>query len=133
MLPLRYPRFWRIADVLVLVLVLTSAMSPDIWPWGRNSGLRLVSDKLLHGITFALLALWYTGQYSRTSYARLAAALVGFGALIELCQFVVPYRTAEWGDLLADAIGVAVGMTLALTVTGGWSQAVERRFSSQHE
>jgi VanZ family protein len=133
MLPLRYPRLWRFADILILVLVLASAMSPDIWPWGRKSGPYLVSDKVLHGLTFAFLAIWYTGQYSRKSYAKLALGLLGFGVLIELCQLMVSYRSAEWGDLLADAIGVAAGMAIALTVTGGWSQAVERRFSSQHE
>ena len=133
MLPLRYPRLWRFADIVILVLVLATAMSPDIWPWGRNSGPYLVSDKVMHGFTFAFLALWYTGQYSRRSYAKLAVGLIGFGALIELCQLMVSYRSAEWGDLLADTIGVAAGMAIAMTVTGGWSQAVERRFSSQHE
>ena len=133
MLPLRYPRLWRFADVLILVLVLVSAMSPEMWPWGRNSGPHLVSDKVMHGLTFAFLALWYTGQYSRRSYAKLSVGLLCFGVLIELCQLMVSYRSAEWGDLLADAIGVAVGMTIALTLTGGWSQAVERRFSSQYE
>lgn len=133
MLPLRYPRLWRFADILILVLVLASAMAPEMWPWGRRSGPFPVSDKVMHGLTFAFLALWYTGQYSRRSYAKLAVGLIGFGVLIELCQLMVSYRSAEWGDLLADSIGVAVGMTIALTVTGGWSQAVERRFSSQHE
>jgi VanZ family protein len=133
MLPLRYPRLWRFADILILVLVLASAMSPEMWPWGRTSGPYLVSDKVMHGLTFAFLALWYTGQYSRKSYAKLAVGLLLFGVLIELCQLMVSYRSAEWGDLLADSIGVAVGMAIAMTVTGGWSQAVERRFSSQHE
>ena len=133
MLPLSYPARWRFAGILILLLVLAFAMAPDIWPWEYRLGRRFLSDKVLHGVTFALLAIWYTGQYARRAYWWVAALLLAFGILIELCQSLVTYRTAEWGDVWADSAGIAVGMMIALWLTGGWSLKVERWLANRIE
>lgn len=133
MLPLRYPARWRLAGILILFLVLAFAMVPDIWPWGHRHGRQFLSDKALHGITFAFLALWYTGQYARRSYWWLAGGLLTFGVLIEACQSLVTYRTAEWGDIWADMLGIAIGMTVALLLTGEWSLKIERWLANRIE
>ncbi len=127
MLPLSYPGRWRIAGVLLLLVVLATAMMPAVFPWSGDIGpgwLQL-SDKWLHGITFAFLAVWYSGQFARRSYWSLAVGLLLFGALIEFCQSLVTYRTAESGDLVADILGIAVGLTLAFVGLGGWSLRAE--------
>jgi VanZ family protein len=127
MLPLNYPRRWRIAGVLLLFLILALALAPDIWPWEDTDDSRWnISDKWMHGLTFAGLALWYTGQYARRAYWLLTMGLLAFGGVIEVCQSMVSYRTAEWGDLVADTLGIAVGMSVALLVTGGWSLRIEQ-------
>jgi VanZ family protein len=82
-------------------------------------------DKWMHGITFAALAIWFSGQYARRSYGWLAIGLLIFGALIEACQSMVTYRTAETADLVADLLGIVAGMMIALTGVGGWSLQVE--------
>ena len=133
MLPLSYPARWRIAGILILIIVLAFAMVPDFWPWGHRHGRYLVSDKVLHGMTFAFLAVWYTGQYSRRSYPWLAVGLLAFGMLIEACQYLVTYRTAEWGDVWADSIGIVIGMTVAMVLTGGWSLKIERWLAQRIE
>ena len=38
---------------------------------------------------------------------------VAYGAAIELVQIGLGYRSGEWMDLVADAVGVAVGALLA--------------------
>ena len=43
----------------------------------------------------------------------LLLSLLGFGVLIEVAQLYVPGRSAEWADLLADAIGIACGAVIA--------------------
>ena len=127
MLPLVYSRSWQIAGVLILMLVLVLALAPAVWPWGgRYGSLWAIPDKWLHGLTFAGLALWYTGQYARHSYLWLALGLFSFGSLIELGQLMVAYRTAELGDVVADTLGIAAGMMIALVATGGWSLRVEQ-------
>ena len=110
----------------MLALVLATALSPpdSFWLDGLQA-IDFISDKWLHGITFTALALWFTGQYARHSYWRLITGLLAFGLLIEVAQRMVAYRTADWMDLLADVAGVAVGMTIALAGTGGWSLRFE--------
>ena len=108
----------------MLALIFLMAIVPALWApavpltWSAT-------DKWLHGLTFMLLALWYTGQYAPESYWRIAVGLAAYGALIEVGQSMIPYRTAEWGDLAADLAGIVVGLAIAAVLTGGWSVRAE--------
>lgn len=129
MLPLRYARHWRYAGFALLLLVLVATLMPAVW--FINDSRELVTwlmgvDKWLHLATFVFLAVWFSGQYERSSYWRLAIGLVLFGILIEICQRMVSYRSAEWLDLAADVGGVGIGLLLALLGLGGWSLRTER-------
>ena len=126
MLPLSYPARWRIAGITLLVIVLAAAMAPEFWPWMNRGGSVLQADKWGHALTFALLAVWYSGQYSRRSYGWLIVGLLVFGAFIEICQSLVTYRTAETADFAADALGVFAGIMVAIAGLGGWSLRFER-------
>lgn len=128
MLPLRHLRFWRIAGLALLLLVLLFTLMPAVWFWDDRAGALAWlkhSDKVLHASTFALLAVWFSGQYRRPSYLRVAAALLVFGLLIEFCQFLVGYRQADWLDMAANTIGIILGFAIALAGLGGWSQRLE--------
>lgn len=132
MLPLRYTRRWQIAGLLVLIAVLVVALSPASWFMPDINVSRFhLNDKGLHGITFAFLTVWFSGQYSRRSYWRLVLGMLAFGSLIELCQDVVG-RDAEWLDLLADAIGIATGLVIAMIGAGGWSLRLEHWLQVRH-
>jgi VanZ family protein len=124
MLPLSYPGRWRLAGILLLLVVLGAAMAPAIWPDAGGPDW-FITDKWMHGITFACLALWYSGQYARQSYAWLILGLLMFGGLIEIAQSMVAYRNAELADVSADLIGIVAGFSIALAGAGGWSQRVE--------
>ena len=126
MLPLRYPQRWKFAGGLILLIILAAAVAPAILPWLAGSEPSVPNvDKWAHGVAFAMLALWFTGQYARSSYARIAIMLLSYGFLIEVVQGFVPYRSAEFGDLVADAAGIAVGLLVAAVATGGWSVRAE--------
>jgi len=125
-LPLQYQRRWKIAGVLLLIAVLAAAMAPELFPTSATSApWSNLSDKWLHGITFAFMAIWYSGQFARQSYWMVGLGLLAFGLLIEFCQSLVTYRTAETGDLIADILGILAGLTMALVGLGGWSARVE--------
>ena len=73
-------------------------------------------DKLLHVGAFATLA-WtgYLGYPNRLLI--IAVGLVGFGAGIEIVQAYVPARSTEFADLLADVVGIIIGLAATRPVT----------------
>lgn len=128
MLPLRHARRWQFAGIAVLVLVLAATLLPSISFLQEMRDPRIAhSDKWLHAITFMLLTIWFSGQYSKRSYWRIAAGMLIFGAFIEVCQRVLTsYRSAEMLDLVADAIGIMAGLLVAWSGAGGWSLRIEQ-------
>lgn len=126
MLPLRYARYWFFAGVFVLALVFAAALMPAMWFWsGPPVRVYLGFDKWLHLAVFAFLAVWFSGQYTRRAYWRIAAGLLLFGLVIEACQRMVSYRTGDLQDFAADAVGIVLGLAIAALGAGGWSVAVE--------
>ncbi|NNL74493.1 MAG: hypothetical protein HKP29_14110, partial [Silicimonas sp.] len=62
MLPLQHSRQWRIASVVMMLLVLAFTLMPAVWfiddkaralSWLDNA------DKWMHALTFLILSLWY--------------------------------------------------------------------------
>lgn len=88
-------------------------------------------DKWGHLLAYAALSFWYA-SFVRDRFGRIwrAAAFVALGGLIEVLQSFTGHRSAEWADLFADALGVAIGMGLALTPLGRLLVAVDRRIQS---
>ena len=128
MLPLRYAGRWRAAGTFLLLVVLAATLMPAVWFWGdRASFLTWFThvDKWLHAATFVFLAVWFGGQYREDSYWRIAVGLILFGILIEVCQRMVTYRSAEWFDIVADAAGIIIGLLIGRVWLGGWSLRVE--------
>ena len=131
MLPLRYAPWWRTASGFLLALVLAGAVMPVMWFWPDRGKIVIWFggiDKWTHAIVFAFLAVWFAGQYRPRSFWRIALGLVMFGVLIELCQRMVGYRSAEWLDVAADAAGILAGLMIAAAGLGGWCQRLEARY-----
>ncbi len=134
MLPLRHHRRWQFAGAAILIGVFAGTLIPAVWLWPDESRITLFQfDKWLHGITFMFLAIWFSGQYARASYARIGLGLMLFGVIIELCQRMVSYRTAELMDLAADSLGIVVGLVIAIAGVGGWSRKFEARLLSSRQ
>jgi len=132
MLPLRYARLWRVANMVLLSAVLAATIMPAVWLWPDR--VRIVNwadsiDKWAHFVTFAFLAVWFAGQYPSSRFWRIGFWLLAFGVAIELLQRAVGYRSAEWLDIAADAAGIIAGFAIALTGVAGWSLRAERLFA----
>jgi len=134
MLPLRYSRHWRVASLILLLVVLAGTLMPAVWFWpdrGQFLAWFVDVDKWLHGVTFVVLAIWFAGQYRPRSYWRIGTGLIFFGVLIEACQRLVTYRSAELFDIVADSIGIAIGLIIAMAGLGGWSLRIENWYISR--
>jgi VanZ family protein len=103
---------WLLAALAVTVSWLALSPAP---PDGLDTGW----DKLNHAAAFAALtvAAIFALPRSRRSLWLLLAGLLCFGAAIEIAQSFTPTRNAEWGDLLADAVGMAAGVFAAMLFT----------------
>lgn len=99
------PGFWALLlCVAVLSLLPTDYLPPPIFSlW----------DKAQHALAFTALAALGLQAYPRRRWQVLAGLLV-FGGLIELAQAATGWRHGEWADWLADAVGLALGLGLAL-------------------
>lgn len=95
---------------LLIVGVSYLALTPKP-PTGIDTGW----DKLNHTLAFAALAIsaWLAYPASHRTRLLWLGALLAFGGLIEILQLFVPGRSAESGDLLADALGIACGAAIA--------------------
>jgi VanZ family protein len=129
MLPLRYARRWQTAGILILISVLAATLSPTLPDFQQS---KILNDKWLHGLTFVFLTVWFSGQYARRSYWRLGLGMLAFGGLIEVCQRMLTYRSAETMDLLADTIGIVAGLAVALAGADGWSLRLENWLQWRH-
>ncbi|MGE4241086.1 VanZ family protein [Ramlibacter sp.] len=89
--------FWIcIAAVLVLALMPNERQPTTGW------------DKANHLLAFGTLAVLGLASWPERVRA-VAAALVGYGVLIELLQALTPHRSGDWVDVVADSCGIVVG------------------------
>lgn len=112
--PERRP-LWRAVLGALLVAITYLALVPDP-PRGASTGW----DKSNHALAFASLAfasVWALWPRPR-QWGRLMAALLAYGGAIEIAQTFLPPRSGEWPDLVADGVGVALGLMIASVVIG---------------
>jgi VanZ family protein len=105
---------WRVLLLLLVVVILWLALSP-VPPKTVDTGW----DKANHAMAFAALgfvSVWAVWPRPR-GWAWLVLALLAFGGAIEIAQTFLPPREGDWWDLLADGVGIAVGLLFALPIT----------------
>ncbi len=110
---LHHQRPWQLLLCVLIAVVSYLAITPTP-PLATDLGW----DKLNHLAAFA--ALTFTGCLGfpgarRVMWGVLPGMLV-LGGLIEVVQYFVPGRSSEWLDLVADALGIALGAALALSL-----------------
>ena len=66
-------------------------------------------DKVVHALIFLVLTL--AGRWAAVPWVALGIGLTAYAAVTEILQAVLPIeRQGDVRDLVADAIGVAVGL-----------------------
>ena len=121
MLPLRYPIAWALPGWGLLVFVAAGSVLPGAVITGFPS-----ADKIVHMLSYFLLMIWFSGLYSRQRHVVIALIFITFGVLLEFLQTQLPYRFFDPLDLVANTVGVALGLLLSLTLLAEWCQRIER-------
>lgn len=98
----RRAAFWACLLAVVVLSLLPGERLPAVFAWW---------DKAQHALGFALLTGLGLLAYGRARW-RLPAGLLLLGALIELAQGASGWRTGDWLDLLADAVGIVLALLL---------------------
>lgn len=107
---LAFQNLWLGLGVVLIALLLYGSLAPpQVLPAIGES------DKVWHGACYAVVMAYLSQVYrSLGSRVGIALTLIALGIVIE---FIQPYvnRSFDWGDALANGIGVAVALTLSFS------------------
>lgn len=101
----RHRFFWRICLAISVVAILFLATTSEAYPIPSAP-----SDKVNHLIAFLELTLLVRLSWPRLPLGTVALSVLAFGMSIELIQAPLPYRDFSLWDLLADSVGMALGL-----------------------
>ena len=106
-MPRLTPFHFRLLFSLCAFAVLVLALLPPGVPEPTTGW-----DKTNHLLAFGVLAMLGVRAWPGRVW-QVAVALIGYGGLIEFLQSLTSYREPAWLDVLADALGIAVGLMLS--------------------
>ena len=104
--------FWTVA--LVLALSIPGDSIPEIkqrFPWSLPEG----TDKGVHAFLFLFETIWLFLAFRLSKFKRHALSLsVGIAVLLAVAtegwQTWIPERSSHWADLVANLVGIALGI-----------------------
>lgn len=95
---------FRLALVAALIAITHLATTQAEYP-----GVEGINDKVSHLLAFYVLSCLEDFSFPRDRFSIYKViALLGFGLLIEVIQYFLPYRTFSLLDFAADGIGIAI-------------------------
>jgi VanZ family protein len=98
----------RHLTLFLWLIITTLAFIPSYEPLPEIMSL---SDKLNHFVAFAVLLIFT--HYSRiVGFKKLIGVLVGYALFIEVVQHFLPTRYFSLLDVVADGIGVVIGVVI---------------------
>ena len=105
----RARKLWLVFGWLLILLVIYLSLAPIAIEVPVEEG-----DKLGHVAAYAALMFWFANLYeSSNRRSMLAIGFVALGVALEFAQGWTGYRNFEVADMVANALGVAVGWVLA--------------------
>ena len=120
---LRWRWLWLAAGTALVLLVTWLCLRPSTGSqqWFPHA------DKVQHAAAFLGLGGLLLALVKRRHYPVVSTALLAFGGAIEVAQYLMPYgRSAEWADLAADGLGIALAALASLAIRDSWLQRIER-------
>ncbi len=93
---------FRVALAAALVIVTHLATTAREYP-----GIEAINDKLSHVLAFCVLAFLEDFSFPENAFSiHKSLTLLGYGLLLEVIQYFLPYRSFSLLDLTADGVGI---------------------------
>ena len=112
---------WALLALVVWLSLTPSPPQPPVLVW----------DKAQHALAYAVLAGWFMQAWERRANVLLAIVLLGVGIALEYIQGLTGYRDFDYGDMLADGVGVSVALAVTHTVLGRTLEWIDRMISGR--
>ena len=120
----RRPALWRGAWVAMIAATLIVCLVP--MPATRQPIEHF--DKIEHLVGYLLLSAYAAMLFAtRVAVGRAMLALLALGASIEVLQALLPWRSTDAWDMVANSIGVFAGALVVFTPLSGALQWLDRR------
>lgn len=124
----RPTRLWSAAAAVWAALILVFSVLPAEWLLGAApretwSALASAAHVLEFAVLAALLDLRQAWRPAMRGGGRRVLGVLGFAGLlavaVEFVQWPLPYRSFDWTDLVADAVGIGFGLAVSRLVLRG--------------
>ena len=115
---------WLIIGCLLVALVVFLSLSSSPVDTGLSFP---YEDKLYHALAYFTLMLWFAQIYhDRFKRNLIAVMFIMLGVALEYLQSFDPNRYSEFGDIVANSMGVLLGLLIAMTGARNCLVRVER-------
>jgi VanZ family protein len=111
---------WRASGWFIVALIVFLSLVPA--PELPDAG---VSDKVSHALAYGAVTLWFAGAYREARLTIVAAGAFALGLGLEGVQSLTATRAPEFGDLLANLVGIAAAAGVAISGGREWCAMVE--------
>jgi len=121
---LRWFPLWATISWLVVATVIFLSLTPHPIKFDIEQG-----DKLGHALGYMTVMVCFTQLYTRRVHVWWGLGFIALGIALEYVQGWTGYRHFEYWDMVADAVGVAVGWLLGGTTMAHLVSGIERRIT----
>ena len=122
---LRYRWLWLIIGYLMIAVVVYLSLTSN--PVDVDTGLPY-EDKLFHLLAYFSLTFWFVQLYHIKRHVYFwVVVFIGLGVLLEYLQGYDANRYSEFGDMIANTVGVMIAFLLSSTHLRFVLQQFERR------
>ena len=121
---LRHKNIWRSIAWLIILVIIVLSLIPDpedLTPFSA-------SDKLMHALVYAVSMLWFGLCFKKERLFIIGAGLVLLGIALEIVQGQTGYRTMSLNDIIANCIGVFIGLLISFSHVSKSLHYIEQRF-----
>lgn len=123
--PLRFGGAWWGIGWLAAVTVVALSLLPTLGPVLPGG------DKLQHALAYFAMTAWFCNLTAPRLHTRVGLRFLAMGGVLELLQGFTGYRSSEWLDLLADAVGIVLAVLACRGKLGGVLANLDRRLAAR--